>query len=452
MVEIVLDSMVRVPRGALSVRQMRMIRKELRLRKPTYGDAPAEIVNAYYEENGHVCLPRQWSGTRRLLKRNPYTDNRSAGSPVNLKFHSEKGWRRGQEEFHEDSVEGLREDGMGIMARAGCGFGKTVLGCAVSASMGVTTLVTVHTERIMEQWVESVRTFLGVEPGIIQGPRCEFEGRQIVIAMIWSLMNPEKYPEELFRWPGLLIIDEAHHTPATQFLNAIRRFPAKYYYGLTATPRRLDKLENLFFWTIGDIAADGEGDELPCRVERLIYEPDIPWEEIKDWRGKVSYSKFLKRLSEDQRRNAVWKRVLTSAARKGRRVIAITKYLDHIEELMGTVRGELGAEKTVEHLCSGKTKKHRAQQARARESDICFATDRIAKEGLDIEDLDVLALLLPMEDMEQAAGRIRRLMSGKRTPVIVDMQDNHPLVGRLNNVRFRYYRDEGWEINTRRAK
>lgn len=334
---------------------------------------------------------------------------------------------------------------------------NTVMGCAIAAELGVTTLVIVHTEPIMREWIEAVREFLKIEPGIIQAGRCEFEDRQVVVAMVNSLALKD-YPEELYQWPGLVIFDETHHVAARMFLKALTRFPARYYCGLTATPRRQDGLENLFFWTIGGILAEGVGENLDCRVWRLRYYPKIDWDDIQDKNGRPSYSKFLKLLSEDEDRNALLARVAAKAVRQGRKVLLLTKFIDHIEDLraridamferqthsavFATPMEEMHHAHTTGHYLAGKTKKAKAARERARGCDVVLATDRMAKEGFNVPDLDTFILALPMKDIEQAVGRIRRLLEGKKEPMIVEIADEHPFVRGMNEERLAYYRSK----------
>ena len=457
MAEIILKSMVRVPKDALSIRQIRLIRTGLCLQTQNGQTGKMEKVYGFKESTNYLYLPRQWSGSRRILKRNKIIDQRSRGSKVKLTFHSDKGWRKGQLAFSDEMVCGIRHDKLGGIGKAGCGFGKTVMGCAIAAELGVTTLVIVHTEPIMREWIEAVREFLKIEPGIIQAGRCEFEDRQVVVAMVNSLALKD-YPEELYQWPGLVIFDETHHVAARMFLKALTRFPARYYCGLTATPRRQDGLENLFFWTIGGILAEGVGENLDCRVWRLRYYPKIDWDDIQDKNGRPSYSKFLKLLSEDEDRNALLARVAAKAVRQGRKVLLLTKFIDHIEDLraridamferqihsamFATPMEEMHHAHTTGHYLAGKTKKAKAARERARGCDVVLATDRMAKEGFNVPDLDTFILALPMKDIEQAVGRIRRLLEGKKEPTIVEIADEHPFVRGMNEERLAYYRSK----------
>src|SRR5204862_3234142 len=50
---------------------------------------------------------------------------------------------------------------------------------------------------------------------------------------------------ELTAGYGLVVADECHHVPAAAFEHAVRQVPARRWLGLTATPYRRDKLDDL---------------------------------------------------------------------------------------------------------------------------------------------------------------------------------------------------------------
>ena len=245
-----------------------------------------------------------------------------------------------------------------------------------------------------------------------------------------------------------LLVHNCHHTPARTFLKAITSFPARYYLGLSATPRRSDGLEDIFFWTIGDILCKGEGDKLACRIWQVIYRPDISWEDI-EIREQPNFTKLVTLLTEDPHRTALMCRIIARAVRKGRRVLVLTSRLDHIAEIKAQLEDMFRRESyTVGHYRAGKTKKAMADKNYAREANVCIGTDRIVKEGFNVPALDTLVLASPMKDAQQVVGRIRRLLKSKKEPAIVDIQDDHPFLYRSSNARLKYYRREKWPIRT----
>ena len=52
---------------------------------------------------------------------------------------------------------------------------------------------------------------------------------------------------------GLVIVDECHHVPAAAFEHAVKQIPARRWLGLTATPYRRDKLDDLMALQLGPV-------------------------------------------------------------------------------------------------------------------------------------------------------------------------------------------------------
>ncbi len=52
---------------------------------------------------------------------------------------------------------------------------------------------------------------------------------------------------------GLVVVDECHHVPAAVFEHAVKQIPARRWLGLTATPYRRDKLDDLIALQLGPV-------------------------------------------------------------------------------------------------------------------------------------------------------------------------------------------------------
>jgi hypothetical protein len=52
---------------------------------------------------------------------------------------------------------------------------------------------------------------------------------------------------------GLIVADECHHVPAAAFEHAVKQIPARRWLGLTATPYRRDKLDDLIYLQVGPV-------------------------------------------------------------------------------------------------------------------------------------------------------------------------------------------------------
>jgi type III restriction/modification enzyme restriction subunit len=58
---------------------------------------------------------------------------------------------------------------------------------------------------------------------------------------------------ELTAGYGLVVADECHHVPAAAFEHAVKQIPARRWLGLTATPYRRDKLDDLIAMQVGRV-------------------------------------------------------------------------------------------------------------------------------------------------------------------------------------------------------
>src|SRR5260370_31622448 len=52
---------------------------------------------------------------------------------------------------------------------------------------------------------------------------------------------------------GLVVADECHHVPAAAFEHVVKQIPARRWLGLTATPYRPDKLDDLIALQVGPV-------------------------------------------------------------------------------------------------------------------------------------------------------------------------------------------------------
>lgn len=157
-----------------------------------------------------------------------------------------------QQKFVDDIFEALDENVYSdVQATATTGAGKTATACIVHATGNYgRMLVLVHTNRLKEGWLGSLeltkglRFFYGEQwvadnVGIVQQDVCDYEGKEIVIAMAPSLCS-RRYPDEFYKQFSFIVIDEVHKMAAPVLSRVLGMFPAAKRLGLTATPRKGD--------------------------------------------------------------------------------------------------------------------------------------------------------------------------------------------------------------------
>lgn len=108
--------------------------------------------------------------------------------------------------------------GGGAILEVPCGRGKTVMALDIISKLKQKTIIIVHKEFLMNQWIERIEEFLpDARVGKIQGPLFDVEDKDIVIGMLQTLYIKD-YGSKAFSQFGLTIIDEVHRIGSEQFL------------------------------------------------------------------------------------------------------------------------------------------------------------------------------------------------------------------------------------------
>ncbi len=190
----------------------------------------------------HVALPRGCREDLETLLRSAGSslmidDRRQEGERLDLRFQGELTPVQGQ------AAQALLEHNIGVFV-APPGIGKTVVGTYLVAARARNTLVLVHRQPLLDQWIAQLSIFLGVEPkaiGQIGAGKRAPTGR-LDVAMLQSLVR-EGQVDDVVATYGHVIVDECHHVPAVSFERVLSEVKARFITGLTAPPRRRDGLQ-----------------------------------------------------------------------------------------------------------------------------------------------------------------------------------------------------------------
>jgi superfamily II DNA or RNA helicase len=321
--------------------------------------------------------------------------------------------------------------------------GKTIMGLDIFASLHQRMLWLTHTNRLAKQVIERIvgtdelpPIFPDVEEeeiGFIGGGKYSI-GERITIGMIPTLVRRVVELPEIGRKFGLVIIDEAHHVPASTFIKVLENFSSYYLYGLTATPYRRDNLEDVMFATIGlansiiqrrEVREKG-GIITPTVIKRVVPAPI--------WGGN-DYHYIMKELViPNERRATMIATDVLREAYKGNYCIVIGTRKIYCEKLFKLVS---------EHwprsaIATGDySRKHNDEQVSKLEKDkitVLVTTFELLGEGFDVQKLNRGFIALPFRErarVEQSIGRIQRTCEGKTDAIMYDYVDEN--IGVLNN-------------------
>jgi len=314
------------------------------------------------------------------------------------------------------------------------------------------TLVLVHRQPLLDQWIAQLSMFLGVAPkavGQIGAGKHRPNGR-LDVAMIQSLVRKDKV-HDLVASYGQVIVDECHHLPAVSFERVLAEAKARYVVGLTATPQRRDGHHPITEMQLGPVrfAIDpkSQAAQRPF-VHKLVVRETM----FKTSSEKTpSIQELYAALAADDKRNRLILDDVIQALEQGRCPILLTERKDHLEYFANRL-GKVARHLVV--LQGGMGAKER-RQVKARlaaiadtEERLVLATGRYVGEGFDDARLDTLFLALPVSwkgTLIQYTGRLHRLHSTKQEVRIFDYVDRDvPMLLRMFEKRLRGYRGIGY--------
>ncbi|MEK6726276.1 MAG: DEAD/DEAH box helicase family protein [Deltaproteobacteria bacterium] len=359
------------------------------------------------------------------------------------------------------SVKIIKSHDCGVLV-APPGVGKTVMGCALITERKVATLILVHRQPLLDQWIERLTEFLDMNKkdiGVFGGTRKKRTGR-IDIGMLQSITKSEVM-EEIAGSYSQIIIDECHHIPAASFESVMKQIPAKYVLGLTATPRRKDGLEKILYQQCGPIRHEMQpADE--GRLSKTAYIRETGFRVPLELGDYPPYHLLIESLVTNEKRNALIASDVVSALRSLRFPLLISDRKEHMEQLERLIKEQASNEKDLSNLriirMDGNlsAKKRRAVlgeigiSREAKEPTLIIATASLIGEGFDMADLDTLVLSMPLSfegRMIQYAGRLHRLSEGKSNVLIYDYLDSfNAMLLKMYRNRLKAYRKMGYII------
>jgi len=320
---------------------------------------------------------------------------------------------------------------------------NTVMALKIISLIKKKTLIIVHKEFLMNQWIERIGEFLpSARVGKIQGPTFDVQGKDIVIGMLQSLYDRE-FPADAFSCFGLTIIDEVHRIGSEQFSKSLCKIITPYMLGISATVDRKDKLTKVLYMFIGDkiYTEKREDEDLVC-VRSLQYASNDPEfnETEYDFRGSPKYSTMITKLCAFSPRSDFIVRVIGDLLKESENQIMI---LAHNRSLLTYLYEAIQFKRlaSVGYYVGG-MKQMALQATECKE--IVLATYAMAAEALDIKTLSTLVMVTPKTDIIQSVGRILRVRH--ENPIVVDIVDSHDLFQNQWTQRKRFYKKCNYKI------
>jgi superfamily II DNA or RNA helicase len=443
-----------IPKSILLKEDEEFLRKDLFV-KPiifgnNFGGKGAAENNAFpvFRENANkIYLPRFYGIQRYGL---PPRSEIGRGEDISIEFT--KPLRDYQEKiidvymkYVDSSISNESiEKGNGGILEVPCGRGKTIMALKIISLLKKKTLIIVHKEFLMNQWIERISDFLPTATvGKIQGSVMDIEGKDIVIGMVQTLYDKE-YSQDTFSCFGLTIIDEVHRIGSEQFSRTLFKTITPYMLGISATVDRKDKLTRILYMFIGDkIYSEKREDDDLVSVRAIRYKSNDPeFNEVElDFRGSPKYSTMISKLCEYGPRSDFIIRVIKDlvAEEPENQIMVLCHNRSLLSYLFdGIVHRNIAP---VGYYVGG-MKQANLQETEGKQ--IVLATYAMAAEALDIKSLSTLVMVTPKTDITQSVGRILRVKH--ENPIIVDIVDSHDLFENQWKQRRRFYKKCNYRI------
>ena len=472
-IELVLGNQIYIPKADLTPSLRNRLIRLAAFQNPEFYQAQAmrlstfdkpRIISCCEDFPKHLGLPRGClEELLELLKslnvKVTLTDQRFVGIAIEVQFN---GVLRAEQ---QQAADALLQHETGVLA-ASTAFGKTVVAAYLIAQRKVNTLVIVHRRQLLDQWVQALSQFLGLDPkeiGQIGGGKHKATGR-IDVAMVQSLYR-KGVVNDIDGEYGYLIVDECHHISAVSFEQVVRQSKAKFVTGLSATVVRKDGHHPIIFMQCGPVryrVSDRmQAEQRPFDHKVIIrstnfrmppHLQDITMQPIQD---------VYALLAVDDERNQLIIEDVIAAVQAQRAPVVLTERREHLDSLAHLLSQRIHASRVIV-MAGGMGKKQRKQLMEkiasipADQPRVIVATGRYLGEGFDDARLDTLFLALPISwrgTLTQYAGRLHRLNANKKEVIIYDYVDFQvPVLAKMYARRRTGYKAIGYEIVTSENK
>lgn len=207
------------------------------------------------------------------------------------------------------------------------GAGKTVIGTTVAYMNNVLTLVLVHRNPLIKQWVETFNNFVTAKYYIVGRAKQKYniEEAEIIITMDGQLNH---IPKEILNKVGTLLIDEAHCFCTEGRIQTLLKIKPRYIVALTATPDRKDGCSSFLVNMVGSHRILRPFNK-PFKI--FCHRTHIKPTQKNNNAGTLDWTSYTQSLMNDKVRNhIILQDVLNNPDRK---ILILTKEQLHVDVL-----------------------------------------------------------------------------------------------------------------------
>jgi len=422
--------------------------KRLCLDDPTYWKAKAlgspmwgrDQYFRYYKDTGEVLsVPK---GFLNMLKR--YLDKRGIEYVYERdKITDERGWLLQSSislrDYQRPVVESMLQNNNGIVHMS-TGSGKSIVALDyISKCKGKATII-VKDKTLLHQMIKDCQKFLSYDCGQVgDGKRVI---KDITVCTIHSLVNDKATLDAISLQTEILIVDEIQEFVSYKRKDCLDSFSPNVFFGMTATPYRsnedgrTDAIKFLF------------GDTIVSHMEKTIAPVVEVWCSGVNIPVRADYADMIEDMVNSDDRNKLIAGIALGEILNGRKVLILTKRVQHAQNLFNLVSGADGVYH-IEQDTKGKAVLIEGFKSGRVPYSCIIGTMSLLGTGFDVPTLDRVIIAGDMRSsvlVVQAVGRILRLLSGKNPRVIDICDEKNGMLKNQFKSRKKIYKSHGWDI------
>lgn len=312
-----------------------------------------------------------------------------------------------------------------VLGQSPTGSGKTVIFSAIAAEFttrGEGVLVLAHREELIIQAAEKLAAVTAQPVGIIKAGYHPDPSAALQVASVQTLIRRRDRPPA-----GLVVIDEAHHSPANSYQEILDGYPEAYILGVTATPARSDgqgfkkQYDALVLgWSVRKLIDEG----YLCQFRLFAAKKCIKAADVKLTAGDYNQRELAELVNTTLTLGDVvgtWKKYAL-----GKKTVVFCVDVAHSEAV---AEGYQAAGFAAEHLDGESSTLERSEaleRFRTGETQV-LVNCALFTEGLDIPNIECVQCLRPTTSLIlhlQMVGRGLRQVAGKEYLTVLDHTEN----------------------------
>ncbi|GIU68991.1 MAG: hypothetical protein KatS3mg002_0227 [Candidatus Woesearchaeota archaeon] len=404
-----------------------------------------EINKFYVYNENSIIIPRNYP-IKDYYKNIEIIDLNSEGKDINIKGNITL-----RNDLQERAKEHILKNPYSLL-QLEPGTGKTVITISAICELKKKTLVLVHRDSLVEQWIERFKQFTDIADDRITKLNSntyiqDLLHKDIVIVTAQTFISILKRDKNKFLKTlkqaefGIFVADEVHTTlGAKTFSLCSICIPVKRVIGLSATPYRIDGNSDIILYHAGKLFKDTDSaGTVPAKVTFILFNANFSQNILKyiSWGGVFRKERYLNKLKDSEQFMKISKYLLDYNLKNKRKVLFIG---ERINKLLRIMFNSVNCKKSLFIAGIGMDALHP-------DVDCVFSTPQKMRDGVDAPWLDCIIMTSPIGNIPQMVGRVTRSYSNKSQTLIFDMVDLS-----INEIyksawhRYKYYKEKNWDI------